>query len=146
MGQNLLAIEPGIGAGPIILGKHRDAIQASYSYVYTSFFKVQTSKFRSDHCDLAGFTAHYDEYGNTKYIEIYNSEHQAIEYEIFAMPARKLTLSKLKNYLISSGISFETEDYGIQAPTIGLSTFNSQLQSGDEIIECFGIFKSRQSV
>lgn len=146
MGKNLLAIEPGIGAGPIILGKHRDAIQAAYSYVYTSFFKVQTSKFRSDHCDLAGFIAHYDECGNTKYIEIYNSENQTIEYEIFGMMARNLTVSKLKSYLISSGISFETEDYGIQAPTIGLSTFNSHLPSDKEIIECFGIFKSSQSV
>jgi hypothetical protein len=105
--KTTFVIEPGIGAGPVILGKHRDAIQAAYTYVYSSFFKAQTSKFRSDQCELAGFIAHYDLTGNTKHIEIFNGEHQVIEYEIFGIKAKNITLSKLKKHLSLKGIPFE---------------------------------------
>lgn len=138
-------IEPGIGAGPVILGKHRDAIQAAYTYVYSSFFKAQTSKFRSDQCELAGFIAHYDLTGNTKHIEIFNGEHQVTEYEVFGIKAKNITLSKLKKHLSLKGIPFEIDDYGINAASIGLSTFNHDLQSDEDIIESFGIFNSVQS-
>jgi len=143
--KKTFAIEPGIGAGPIILGKHRDSIQEAYTYVYSSFFKVQTSKFRSDQCELAGFIAHYDLTGKTKHIEIFNSERQAIEYEIFGMKAKSTTLSSLKKYLILKGVFFEIDDYGIKAASIGLSTFNHDLQSDEDIIESFGIFNPVQS-
>ncbi|MED5523930.1 MAG: hypothetical protein VX447_04130 [Pseudomonadota bacterium] len=145
MDKTTFVIEPGIGAGPVILGKHRDAIQEAYTYVYSSFFKAQTSKFRSDECELAGFIAHYDLSGNTKHIEIFSGERQVIEYEIFGMKAKNITLSELKKYLSFKGISFEINDYGIKAASIGLSTFNYDLQSDEDIIESFGIFKSMQS-
>jgi len=43
------------------------------------------------------------------------------------------------------GIPFEIDDYGINAASIGLSTFNHDLQSDEDIIESFGIFNSVQS-
>lgn len=145
MDKRTFVIEPGIGAGPVILGKHRDAIQAAYTYVYSSFFKVQTSKFRSDQCELAGFIAHYDLDGNAEHIEIFNGEHQEIEYEIFGVGAKNITLSQLKKYLTLEGIPFEIDDYGISAASIGLSTFNHDLQSDEDIIESFGIFNALRS-
>lgn len=141
-----LFIEPGIGAGPIILGKNRESIQSAYRYIYSSFFKTNTTKFRSDHCEIAGFIAHYDSVGNTNYIEIFNGENQVVEYEIYGINIKNLTLGELKKVLASKNISFEVNEYGIEADSIGLSTFNHDLQSDEDIVESFGIFKSVQRV
>lgn len=145
MDKKIVSIEPGIGAGPIILGNSRDSIQSAYTYAYSSFFKTNTSKFRSDHCEIAGFITHYDSIGNTNYIEVFNRENQAVSYEIYGLKTKNITLGELKKALVSKNISFKVNDYGIEAENIGLSTFNHDLQSDEDTIESFGIFKSMQS-
>lgn len=140
MSKNYVEIEPGVGAGPVKIGMHRDSIQEAYRYVYSSFFKTDQSRFRSDHCGLAGFIAHYDSEGITKHIEIFNGENQQIEYEIYGVQAKLLTVRKLSEILEFKNIRFEISVYGVEARSIGLSTFNHDLQSKDDIIESFGIY------
>lgn len=138
-----VAIEAGIGAGPIVLGCHRDHIQRAYTYIYSSFFKTRASKFRSDHCEIAGFIAHYDLNGLVEYIEIFTKKEQIIEYELFGASTTNMKLSELKSLLASEGIHFTQNEYGIDASSIGLSTFNHDLSSDEETIECFGIFRAK---
>ncbi|TWE05659.1 hypothetical protein FB481_10632 [Pseudomonas sp. AG1028] len=144
MERKIVAIEPGVGAGPIILGNNRESIQNAYKYIYSSFFKSSDSKFRSDHCKIAGFIAHYDLAGDTNYIEIFNEENQEVDYAIYGTRTKGITLGKLKKILTLRNIHFEVNEYGIEAESIGLSTFNHDLQSDEDVIESFGIFKSAQ--
>jgi hypothetical protein len=54
-------IEPLKGVGPIRFGMHKDEVSRAFTYVYTSFFKVEWNKVRSDHCEVVGLIIHYDD-------------------------------------------------------------------------------------
>jgi hypothetical protein len=140
MTKDLKKIEPGVGAGPIKLGMPRGEVERAYPWPYKTYFKSSASKMRCDHCDAAGFVAYYDESANVNFIELFNDRNRSVIYEIFGIPFSDLSLKKLKGFLDANNFRYESSVYGIEAKTIGLTTFNSDIRSDDDIVESIGIY------
>src|SRR5581483_8492462 len=75
-------VEPLGGVGPIRFGMHKDEVSRAFTYVYTSFFKVEWNKVRSDHCEVVGLIIHYNDASRVNYIEVHKARYATVRLEL----------------------------------------------------------------
>ncbi len=132
-------VEPLMGVGPIRFGMHKDEISRAFTYVYTSFFKVEWNKVRSDHCEVVGLIIHYDEKGRVNYIEVHKAQYATVTLELFGRDITGISVRGLVEFLRGRGIKAERTHYGYDFPELYLNTFNSVFESEDDPVECLGV-------
>ncbi|MGD0769796.1 MAG: hypothetical protein ABSB42_16555 [Tepidisphaeraceae bacterium] len=132
-------VEPFEGVGPIKFGMHKNDVSHAFSYVYRSFFKGNKSKVRSDHCENVGLIIHYDDESRVEYIELTKPEYGTVTVELFGQDITGISVRGLVKLLGSHTTRIEKNVYGYKFPDLGLNTFNSVLQSEDEVVECLGV-------
>lgn len=132
-------VEPLRGVGPIRFGMHKDEVSRAFTYVYTSFFKAPDSKVRADHCEVVGLIIHYDDSSRVRYIEVYEAQYATVTLELFGRDITGISVRGLVEFLGGRGVKAEKEDYGYDFPEVCLNTFNSNLESEDDPVECLGV-------
>lgn len=132
-------VEPLKGVGPIQFGMHKDDVSRAFTYVYTSFFKGPDSRVRSDHCEVVGLIIHYDDESRVNYIEVHKARYATITLELFGRDITGISVRGLVEFLSGRGVKAEKTDYGYDFPELCLSTFNSDLRSEGDPVECLGV-------
>jgi hypothetical protein len=132
-------IEPLKGIGPIRFGMHKDEVSRAFTYVYASFFKGPDSTVRSDHCEVIGLIIHYDDTSRVNYIEIHKAKYATVTLELFGRDITGISVRGLVEFLAERGVKAERMHYGYDFPEVCLNTFNSDLMSEDEAVECLGV-------
>jgi hypothetical protein len=132
-------IEPGKGVGPIRFGMHKDDVSRAFTYVYRSFFKTSDSQVRSDQCEVVGLIIHYDNEGHVNYIEVMQARYATVTLELFGRDITGISLYGLVNFLASLGISAERDEVGYNFPGLGINTYNDDLTSDEDVVECIGV-------
>jgi hypothetical protein len=137
--EHHFVIEPLKGVGPIRFEMHKDEVSRAFTYVYQSFFKFPWSTVRSDHCEVVGLIIHYDDDSRVNYIEVHKARYATVTLELFGRDITNITVAGLVSFLNSQGICSKKTHYGYDFPEVGLSTYNHDLQSGDDVVECLGV-------
>lgn len=132
-------IEPLKGVGPIQFGMHKDEVSQVFTYIYASFFKGPNSKVRADDCEVIGLIIHYNDACLVNYIEIYKARYAAVTLELFGQDITGISVRGLVELLGSRKVLAERTDYGFDFPELALNTFNSDLSSDDDLVECLGV-------
>ena len=132
-------IEPVKGVGPIRFGMHKDEVSRAFTYVYTSYFKGEWNKVRSDHCEVVGLIIHYDDASRVNYIEVHKARYATVTLELFGRDITGISVRGLVELLSGQGVRGERSHYGYDFPELGLNTFNSNLESEAEPVECLGV-------
>jgi hypothetical protein len=132
-------VEPLKGVGPIRFGMHKDEVSRAFTYVYTSFFKVPDSTVRSDHCEVVGLIIHYDDASRVNYIEVHEARYATVTLTLLGRDITGVSVRGLVEFLRGRGVKAEKTDYGYDFPDLGLSTFNNDLLSEDDPVECLGV-------
>jgi hypothetical protein len=132
-------IEPLKGVGPIRFGMHKDEVGRAFTYVYTSFFKGPVSKVRSDHCEVVGLIIHYDDASRVNYIEVLKAQYATVTLGLLGRDITGISVRGLVEFLRGRGVKAEKTDYGYDFPELATNTFNSDLHSEDDPVECFGV-------
>ncbi len=132
-------VEPLTGVGPIRFGMHKDEVSRAFTYVYTSFYKFEWSKVRSDHCEVVGLIIHYDDASRVNYIEVHKARYATVTLELFGRDITGISVRGLVEFLRGRGIKAERTHYGYDFPELCLNTFNSDLESEDDPVECLGV-------
>jgi hypothetical protein len=132
-------VEPRKGVGPIRFGMHKDEASRAFPYVYRSFFKSPDSKVRADQCEVVGLTVHYDDASRVNHIEVFKTRHAAVTLELLGRDITGISVKGLVEFLVERGVRAERSRYGYDFPALGLSTFNSHLESEAEPVECLGV-------
>ena len=131
-------IEPLVGVGPIKFGMHRDEVERAFTYVYRSFFKGPRSKVRSDQCAVVGLIIHYDEQHRVEYVEVVAPQ-MKVSLELLGNDITGISVGRLLNLVRAKTSRVERCDYGYNFPDLEMSTYNSDLRSEDDKIECLGL-------
>jgi hypothetical protein len=131
-------VEPLKGVGPIRFGMHKDEVSRAFTYVYSSFFKGP-SKVRSDHCEVVGLIIHYDDASRVNYIEVHKAQYATVTLELLGRDITGISVRGLVEFLRGRGVKAERTDYGYDFPELCLSTFNSDLRSENDPVECLGV-------
>lgn len=137
-------IEPLHGVGPIRFGMHKDEVSHAFTYVYSSFFKVPTSTVRSDDCEVVGLIIHYDTDSRVNYIEIYQPGYGEVTLELFGRDVTGISVHDAAELLSSHSTDHTKNEYGYEFPALGINTFNHDLESEDQPVECFGLAAKSQ--
>lgn len=132
-------IEPLHGVGPIRFGMHKDEVSRAFTYVYSSFFKVSTSKVRSDDCEAVGLIIHYDADSRVNYIEIYKPKYGMVTLELFGRDITGISVRGAVELLSSHSTTHTKNEYGYDFPSLGINIFNNDLESEGQPVECFGL-------
>ena len=118
---------------------HKDEVSRAFTYVYSSFFKVSTSKVRSDDCEAVGLIIHYDADSRVNYIEIYKPRYGAVTLELFGRDITGISVHGAVELLSSRSTTHTKNEYGYDFPDLGINTFNNDLETEDQPVECFGL-------
>jgi hypothetical protein len=132
-------VEPLKGVGPIRFGMHKDEVSRAFTYVYASFFKGPTSTVRADHCEVVGLMIHYDEFTRVNYIEVLKPKYATVTLELFGRDITNISVQGLVALLVGRNVKAEKAHYGYDFPALGLNTFNSDLRSESDLVECLGV-------
>jgi hypothetical protein len=132
-------IEPQKGVGPIRFGMHKEKVSRAFTYVYTSFFKGPKSNVRSDHCEVVGLIIHYDQASRVNFIEVHKARYATVTLELFSQNITGISVRGLVELLSERGIKAEKTHYGYDFPELSLSTYNHDLRSEDDPVECIGV-------
>jgi hypothetical protein len=137
--EHHFVIEPLGGVGPIKFGMHRDEVARAFTYVYTSFFKGPWSKVRSDHCTIVGLIIHYDDDHRVEYIEVTAPEHGNVTLELFGKDVTGISVRGLLKLVQGHTSRVEQHDYGYDFPDLEMNTYNSDLRTRFDKVECLGV-------
>jgi len=118
---------------------HKDEVSNAFTYVYKSFFKGSASKVRSDDCEVAGLIIHYDEESRVNYIEIYKSRFGEVTLELFGQNVTGISVRGAFVLLAAHSTNHTRSDYGYDFPDLGMNTYNNDLESEEQPVECFGV-------
>jgi hypothetical protein len=132
-------IEPRKRVGPIRFGMHKDEVSRAFTYVYSSFFKGPWSKVRSDDCEVVGLIIHYDDVSRVNYIEVYKARYATVTLELFGQDITGISVRGLVDFLGSRSVKTEKNHYGYDFPQLVMNTYNHDLRSEDDPIECLGV-------
>jgi hypothetical protein len=132
-------IEPRGGVGPIRFGMHKSEVSNAFTYVYKSFFKASTSKVRSDDCEVVGLIIHYDDDGRVNYIEIYKPRFGVVTLELFGQDISGISVRDAFELLAAHSANHTKNVYGYDFPDLGINTYNNDLESEVQSVECFGV-------
>jgi hypothetical protein len=132
-------IEPHKGVGPIRFGMHKDEVSHAFTYVYTSFFKGAESKVRVDHCEVVGLIIHYDDASRVNYIEVHKARYATVTLELFGQDITEISVRGLVALLGARGVKAEKTHYGYDFPELGMNTYNDDLQTEEDAVECLGV-------
>jgi hypothetical protein len=132
-------IEPHQGVGPIRFGMHKEEVSRAFTYVYSSFYKGPDSKVRSDHCEVVGLIIHYDSGSRVNFIEVHKARYATVTLELFGQDITGISVRGLFRLLKGRGVKAEKTHYGYDFPELLLSTFNHDLRSEDDPVECLGV-------
>lgn len=132
-------IEPLKGVGPIWFGMHKDEVSRAFTYVYASFFKGPDSKVRADHCEVVGLIIHYDDASRVNYIEVHKAQYATVTLELFGQDITGISVGGLVKFLSERGLKAKKTDYGYDFPDLCLNTFNNDLESEADQLECLGV-------
>src|ERR1043166_2752809 len=132
MSTRHFVIEPLHGVGPIRFGMHKDEVSRVFTYVYTSFFKVETSKVRSDHCEVVGLIVHYDDRSRVNYIEIFKPKYATVTLELFGRDVTGISVRDAFALLSAHSTTHTKDEYGYDFPELGINIFNHEFGSGDQ--------------
>jgi hypothetical protein len=132
-------IEPFQGVGPIRFGMHKDEVSHTFTCVFKSFFKGPKSKIRSDDIEAYGLIIHYGTDSRVDYIEIFKPVYATVTLELFGRDITGISVRDAFALLSSHSATFTKAAYGYDFPTLGVSTYNSHLESEDQPVECFGL-------
>ena len=136
---HILAVEPLSGVGPIRLGMSKEEVSHAFPYVYQSFFKTEDSPVRSDHCVPVGLIVHYDAESKVNYIEISKPTESIAKFLLYEKDLFQLTVSEVVALLASRSSQFQEDCYGYDFPTLGIATYNNDLESKQDLIESIGL-------
>lgn len=117
-----LHIEPFKGIGPINFTMTRNNVEHAFTHVYSSFFKVEDSKFRSDHNQVTGVITHYNNQGIVECIELVPK----LEYSNIKVYFKD---TEITNFSVEDGIAlflafskdFTKDNYGYSFHDLGTS-------------------------
>jgi hypothetical protein len=123
---------------------HKDEVSHAFTYVYSSFFKVSTSKVRSDDCEAVGLIIHYDAESRVNYIEIYKPKYAVVTLELFGRDITGISVREAVELLSSHSTAHTKNEYGYDFPDLGINTFNNDLESEEQPVECFGLESTAQ--
>jgi hypothetical protein len=138
-------IEPLKGVGPIRFGMHKDEVSRVFPYPYTSFFHTPDSKVRADHCEAVGLYIYYDDASRVNAVQIRKPRGTLVTLELFGNEISGISVGEFAEFLRKHGVRGEKSPSGVRGesissgyefPDIGLSTFNGDLRSETEAIEC----------
>ncbi len=132
-------VEPLKGVGPIRFGMHKDEVSRAFTYVYSSFFKGPGSKVRADDCEAVGLVIHYDDVSRVNYIEVNKARYATVTLELFGRDITDISVRKLVEFVSERGVKAEKTHYGYDFGQFCLNTFNSDLTSEDDPVECLGV-------
>jgi hypothetical protein len=132
-------VEPLKGVGPIRFGMRKDDVSRAFTYVYTSFFKGPNSKVRSDHCEEVGLIIHYDDVSRVNYIEVHKARYATVALELFGRDITSISVRGLFEFLGTRDVRGEMTPYGYDFPALGLNTYNSDMESEADPVECLGV-------
>lgn len=132
-------IEPFVGVGPIKFGMHREEVERAFTYVYTSFFKGDDSRVRSDHCMIVGLIAHYDAARCVEYIEVTAPKYGKVTLELFGKNITGISVRGLLDLVRAHTSRVDQNCYGYDFPDLEMNTFNHDLQSECDEVECLGL-------
>jgi hypothetical protein len=132
-------IEPLKAVGPIRFGMHKNDVSRAFTYVYASFFKGPDSTVRSDHCEVVGLIIHYDDASRVNYVEVHRARYATVMLELFGRDITGISVRGLTEFLTERGVKVERTHYGYDFPEFCLSTFNSDLRSEDDPVQCLGV-------
>ena len=139
--EHHFVIEPMVGVGPIRFGMHRDEVARAFTYAYTSFFKAPHSKVRSDHCAVVGLIVHYDDRHRVEYIEVTAPEHAKVTLELFGQEVTGVSVGGLLKVVRAHASRVERHDNGYDFPELEMNTYNGELRSDSDKVECLGVGK-----
>jgi hypothetical protein len=134
-----LVIEPTKGVGPIHFGMHKDEVSRAFTYVVRSFFKTSESKVRSDDFEAVGLIIHYDHSARVNYIEVTQPSAAKVSLELFGQEVSGISVEDAVKLLSSHCAEFSKDSYGYSFPALGITTFNSDLESSLDKVESFGL-------
>lgn len=137
--EHHFVIEPFVGVGPIKFGMTRDEVGRVFTYVYRSFFKGPDSKVRSDDCTFVGLIVHYDNDRRVEFIEVTAPEHGKVTLELFGTDITGISVDGLLKLVQSHTSRIEQHDYGYDFPELEMNTYNSDLRTGFDKVECLGV-------
>ena len=137
--EHHFVIAPLKGVGPIRFGMHKDEVSRAFTYVYASFFKGPDSKVRADHCEVVGLIVHYDDTRRVNYIEVHKARYATVTLELFGRDITGISVGGLVEFLSGRGFRAEKTHYGYDFPELCLNTFNSDLESEFDPVECLGV-------
>lgn len=132
-------VEPLKGVGPIRFGMHKDEVSRAFTYVYASFFKGPDSKVRADDCEVVGLIVHYDDDSRVNYIEVHKARYATVTLELFGRDITGISVRELVEFLTGRGVEAEKTHYGYDFPELCLNTFNSDMRSEGDPVECLGV-------
>jgi hypothetical protein len=132
-------IEPRGGVGPIRFGMHKNEVSNAFTYVYKSFFKGSTNKVRSDHCEVVGLIIHYDDDSRVNYIEIFKPRFGVVTVELFGQDITGISVCDIFKLLAAHSTNHTKSVYGYDFPDLGMSTYNNDLESEEQPVECLGV-------
>ena len=132
-------IEPHKGIGPIQFGMHKDEVSRAFTYVYTSFFKGPESKVRADHCEVVGLIIHYDNASRVNYVEVLKARYATVTLELFGRDITGISVRGLVEMLRARSVKAEKTHYGYDFPELSMNTYNHDLQTEDDAVECLGV-------
>ena len=132
-------IEPKQGVGPIRFGMKKDDVSHAFTYVYSSFFKSAERKVRADHIEVVGLIVHYDDDARVSYIEVTPPKHSTVTLELWGQELTGASLKKAFDILRARSAVFSKDEYGYDFQELGVSLYIDDLESEDDLVDCFGI-------
>jgi len=94
---------------------------------------------RSDHCEVVGLIIHYDHASRVNFIEVHKARYATVTLELFSQDITDISVRGLVGLLSERGIKAEKTHYGYDFPELSLSTYNHDLRSEDDPVECLGV-------
>ena len=118
----------------------KEEVSHLFTFVYRSFFKTGASRFRSDQIEVLGLIVHYDDDGLVDYIEVApRPRYATVTLLLFGEDVTDATVARVLSIAKGRSLRANKETNGYTFPDLGLNTFNTVLESEQDLVEAFGL-------
>ncbi len=118
---------------------HKDEVSHAFTYVYTSFFKGQWSKVRSDHCEFVGLIVHYDDDSRVEYIEVTPARYAEVTLELFGVDVTDISFEDAVRLLKSKSTRYAEDASGYAFLDLGIDLYSADLESEKAPLDYLGV-------
>ena len=135
-------IRPFDGVGPVKFGMTKQDFAHLFTHVYTSFFKVTTNKYRSDHNEYVGLIVHYDDEGKIEEIEILpNPQYTDTKLYFDGTEITHFTMDDAWKFFKKRAKDWQKDTYGYTSRKLGIAIYRHNWESKNDPVDSYYIWK-----